>query len=69
MQLYAIEISEEVLPLLTLLNQGVTPEEEIPTTWFIFDAEWNSEIPNKIVSSADFEEEYENLIPVMMFRV
>lgn len=53
MDLYAIEILRQDLPLITLLNQGVTPQIEAKPTWFVFDATWNSEVPNQIVSEEE----------------
>jgi len=52
-ELYAIEIKKNSLALVTLLNQGVTPPIEKKKTYFIFDATWNSEVPNEIVTEKE----------------
>jgi hypothetical protein len=54
MKLYGIKIQKSHLALIALLNAGVTPEIEKTPTWFIFDATWNSEVPNKIVTDREF---------------
>ncbi len=52
MHRYAIEITAQDLDLITLLNQGVTPVVE-DRTYFVFDATWNSEEPNQIVTEEE----------------
>lgn len=54
MHLYAIKVQKSHLAMIALLNNGVVPEVEKTTTWFIFDATWNSEVPNKIVTDREF---------------
>lgn len=69
LNLYAIEIQEKDLALITLLNQGVTPSIEEKTTWFIFDATWNSEFPNGIISEEAFLETYEAQSRPTIYRI
>ncbi len=54
--LCAIRIVTPNLELITLLNQGVTPQVESPKTYFVFDPEWNSEVHNEIVTERQFRE-------------
>lgn len=53
MELYAIKIRKTDLALITLLNSGVTPLIESKPTYFVFDAAWNSEVPNQIVTETE----------------
>jgi len=53
MHLYAIQVQAKDLDLITLLNQGVTPAIEAKPTYFVFDATWNSEVPNEIVTEEE----------------
>lgn len=59
MELYAIQIQKSHLALITLLNGGVTPKVEKKTTYFIFDATWNSDVPNEIVTEREFLQRFE----------
>lgn len=59
MELYAIQIRKTDLPLITLLNSGVTPEIETKKTYFVFDATWNSEVPNEIVTERELDKRFE----------
>lgn len=59
MQLYAIKIRKSDLALITLLNAGVTPKVEKTETYFVFDATWNSEVPNQIVTHRKFLTTYD----------
>ena len=54
--LCAIRIVTPNLELITLLNQGVTPQVETPKTYFVFDPEWNSEVTNEIVTERQLKE-------------
>lgn len=54
MELYAIRITKSHLALIALLNEGVTPVVEKKPTWFVFDATWNSDIPNRILTEREF---------------
>jgi hypothetical protein len=56
MHRYAILIQAKDLDLITLLNQGVTPAIEAKPTYFVFDAEWNTEVPNEIVTEEELIE-------------
>lgn len=53
MNLYAIKIRKTDLKLITLLNSGVTPKIEKKTTYFVFDAMWNTNVPNQIVTEQE----------------
>lgn len=53
MHLYAIQVQAKDLDLITLLNQGVSPALEAKPTYFVFDAEWNTEVPNEIVTEEE----------------
>lgn len=60
MNLYALKIRKSDIELLTLLNQGVTPKvEKNKTTYLVFDATWNSEVPNKIVTERELDQMHE----------
>lgn len=59
MKLYAIKVHEDNLELITLLNSGSTPEVEQPTGTFVFDATWNSDVPNEIVTFDELVERFE----------
>lgn len=59
MKLYAIQIQKSHLELITLLNQGVTPQIEKKKTYFIFDATWNSDVPSEIVTEREFHDRFE----------
>ena len=59
MKLYAIKIRKSDLELITLLNGGVTPAVEKKPTYFIFDATWNSDVPNEIVTEREFYNRFE----------
>lgn len=59
MKLYAIEIRKNSLELVTLLNQGVTPHVDKKRTWLLIDAEWNSEVPNKILTERELGQNYD----------
>lgn len=54
MKLYALKIRKTDIALITLLNSGVTPEIEKKNTYFVFDATWNTDVPNKIISEREF---------------
>lgn len=54
MKFYAILITEFDIELITLLNQGVAPKIEEEPTYFIFDASWNTKVPNEIVTEEEF---------------
>jgi hypothetical protein len=56
MKLYAILITKFDIDLITFLNEGVTPEIEEKPTYFIFDATWNSDVPNEIVTEDELLE-------------
>ena len=68
MELYAIEITKEHLALITLLNQGVTPKIQDEATYFVFDAEWNSEVPNEIMNQDDFLDRHSHLSAVYIYK-
>lgn len=70
MLLYAIEIRKSNLALITLLNSGVTPEIEKKSTYFLFDATWNTDFVPQILDSRECWNTYEikNTNP-MMFAV
>jgi hypothetical protein len=59
MELYAIKIQKSHLALITLLNGGVTPKVEKQPSYFIFDATWNSDVPNEIVTAREFLQRFE----------
>lgn len=59
MDLFAIPVTELTVPIIRLLNKGVAPQVEEDTTYFIFDATWNSDVPNKIVTEGDLKFQYE----------
>jgi hypothetical protein len=69
MELYAIEIQKEQLALITLLNQGVTPAIQEEATYFVFDAEWNSEVPNQIMTQDALLEEHSKITGVHIHKV
>jgi len=58
MKLYALKIRNSDLELITLLNSGVTPEVE-KKTYFIFDATWNSDVPNQIMTERELLTTYD----------
>lgn len=68
MNRYAIKIQEEDLALITLLNQGVKPIVE-DKTYFVFDAEWNSEVSNEIVTEEDLLQENSDAPRVLIYRL
>lgn len=51
---YAIKIRKSDLDLLTLLNNGVTPEIESTTTYLIIDSDPVNAVPNEIVTEREF---------------
>ena len=53
MKLYALKIRNSDLELITLLNSGVTPEVPKTPTYFVFDATWNSDVPNQIMTERE----------------
>lgn len=53
MELYAIKITKSNLVLCALLNAGVVPKLEKKPTWLIFDATWNSDVPNEIITERE----------------
>lgn len=59
MQLYALKIRKSDLALLTLLNGGVTPAVEKTPTYLVFDATWNSDVPNEIVTQRELDKRFE----------
>jgi hypothetical protein len=59
MKLYALKIRKSDLGLITLLNGGVEPKVEKKESYFIFDATWNSDVPNVIVSNREFLQTYD----------
>ena len=58
MPLYALEIREHDLELLTMLNDGVTPPVEKRTTYLILDVEPNS-VSTKIVKERELLQNYD----------
>lgn len=54
MKLYAIAIKPRALPLIALLNNGVTPEIEKKPTYFIFDADPDTEFVPQIITLREF---------------
>ena len=58
MELYALQIRKSDLALLTLLNNGVTPQVEKQKTFLVFDATWNSDIPNRIVTERELSRDF-----------
>lgn len=64
MQRYAIPILPETLPLIALLNDGVRPKFEMNFTYFIIDADFNSDVPNEIVTEETLIEQgaFENAL-------
>lgn len=71
MHRYAILIQPKDLDLITLLNQGVTPAIEPKATYFVFDAMWNSEVPNEIVSEEELIEHgaFEDATSPIIYRL
>jgi len=58
-KLYAIEIVKRNFPLIGLLNNGVIPEIEKKKTYFIFDATWESEVANEIMTEKQLLKTYD----------
>lgn len=56
MKLYALKIRKSDLALIALLNGGVTPKIEKKTTYFIFDATWNSDYVPQIITERTFNQ-------------
>jgi hypothetical protein len=54
MKLYALKIRKSDLALITLLNNGVTPEVEKTKTYFLFDATWNTDYVPQIITERTF---------------
>lgn len=68
MKLYALEIRKTDLALITLLNNGVTPKIEKTKTYFIFDAEANSEMVPVILTKRQCFNTYDikSLCPLLL---
>lgn len=67
MKLYAIKIRKTDLALITLLNGGVTPEIEKKSTYFIFDATWNTDYVPQIITQRELlSYEISNLSPLFL---
>jgi hypothetical protein len=59
MEMYAIKIQKSQLPLITFLNGGVTPDIEKKTTYLVFDAVLDSNVPNEIVTERELAERFD----------
>lgn len=57
--LHAIEITKKSAPIIALLNNGVVPETEKKSTYFIFDATWNSDFVPEIITQRDLANTYD----------
>lgn len=68
MRLYAIEVNEANLPLISHLNKGVTPVVEQMTTWFIFDTE-DSGFEEQIITEVEFLNQFDAFAGTTIFRV
>lgn len=59
MRVFAIEITENTLPIVTLLNKGISPLVEGGWTWFLFEMNDDDTIDvREIMKYSDFTEKY-----------
>ena len=68
MELYAIRIRKSDLPLITILNGGVTPEIEKTPTYLVVKIEDSEHTHNEIVTERVFHQRFEisNRSPLLL---
>ena len=59
MKLYAIEVRDEDLLLITRLNYGIVPYVKSKPSYFVFDAEKDSNVPERVVTEEELISEFE----------
>lgn len=66
--LYAIKVRKADLALIALLNSGVTPKVEKKSTYFIFDATWNSYFVPQIITEQALAKTYDfkTVAPILL---